>query len=55
MAWVAEVEDGVGDCVDLSRDGVDVGLRACGADYPGSGCCEGKGRNAADASSGAGD
>lgn len=43
--------------IDPLRDGVDVGLPACGADYPGSGssCCEGKGRSAADASCGARD
>lgn len=40
---------------DLLRDGVDVGLLACGADSSGSGCCEGEGHSAAVASCGAGD
>ena len=47
--------DGACGLIDLLRDGVDVSLAACGADYPGSGCCKGNAHGAADASSSAGD
>lgn len=54
VAWVAEGEFGdlLISCATVSMS---VGLAACGADYPASGGCEGKGYGAADASSGAGD